>query len=304
MILRACLHHRALFFAALFVAALAGCVTSGGGGGGPIGDSAAETAGSADASAGQDGASTGADGTTAGADAAAIGQDTAAATDGKTTSDGSTADATSGGETVTTSDVAPPKDTTPSPDAAPKPDVSNEVSPADAGPGPTGPYDCQTACINIGSAQCPDDDPLDKCVQGCQGFVAKAAKCPADKVQAFLKCASVAKITCTPGGSADVPVECKAIMNDLAACLDGGPPPPPDPCAMGPCYGDDGNSGDPFAKQSCGCSSQCNGMTVALDCDGSKCVCKVNGQQTTSFDQGEACKDPQGLMKAACAGNP
>lgn len=283
------------------------CVASGGagGGGGSSGgtDTVDATSAGTDSGSTADGASssdagTSADAGTSTADAAGKdGSSTDAVTPGDVASTDAALDAQSGGP-----DAGPvPTDSGPKPsDGGPAP-TDGGPKPVDGGP--SGPATCETACKNVAKANCPNDDPFDKCLAGCDGFLKEASKCPPDKVQAFLACASDNVVTCSASGESEPPMACAAVMLQLKDCLGGGgpdPPPPPDPCTMGNCYAGGMDPGNPNAKPQCGCSSNCNGNTIAIDCDGSQCFCSVNGQKLPGFEQGNTCDNPQTAMTAIC----
>lgn len=283
------------------------CVASSGSGGSGAQDTAAAT-------------------DTAGADAASLADNTAISGDSAVGTDAAAGAGKTdglGAETTVTDAISPGKISTS--DAGAK-DTSDAGGPADSGPNstdggpkpldggpavdgaPTGPYTCETACKNIGAANCPSDDPYDECLAGCNEFLQKANACPNETIQKFLKCASVNAVVCSGGGSSEPSAACAVIMQEVVTCIVGGPPPPPpppDPCKIGACYAGGFDPGKPNAKANCGCESTCNGVTIAFDCDGTECFCSINGAKSPGFPQADACNNPQAAMATLCgAGVP
>lgn len=301
---------KSVLVAGISLTSVACVASSGGGGGGGAQDAAAATD-----TAGADATSL-ADNTAVSGDSA-VGTD-AAADGGAGKTDGlgaetTVTDAISPGE-ISTSDAGA-KDTSDADgpaDSGPKP-TDGGPKPLDGGPAvdgaPTGPYTCETACKNIGAANCPSDDPYDECLAGCNEFLQKANPCPNETIQKFLKCASVNAVVCSGDGSSEPPAACAVVMQEVVTCMGGGPPPPPppppDPCKMGACYAGGFDPGNPNAKASCGCESTCNGLTIAFDCDGTECFCSINGAKSPGFPQADACNNPQAAMSTLCgAGVP
>lgn len=170
-------------------------------------------------------------------------------------------------------------------------DTNSDVAP--------GAYTCETACTNIAKANCPADDPVASCIGECGQFTAQAPDTCVATVQELLKCISTATITCKDGGKSDSNV-CNYLEGELEKCFGGGPPPNPDPCPAGNCYGGAGPNGE----ESCGCETNCYGSVIKLDCGTGKCSCTVNGKVTTSFDQGSVCSSNPWLALQSTCGLP
>jgi len=292
----------------------AACTTpSGAGGGGGGSDAGAEVvdASAADGSGGdgKDGSlEVGGDTSIADADAA----DSTSAGGGDVPADAAAADA--GPADASPADTAPAdagaadaaKVDAAGTDLGPKDVAPSDAGPPDAGAadaGPSGGATCASVCQALAKAGCPNDDPVDKCTAGCEKFVASAGPKCAALAQSFLDCVAGAgaawSLTCTPSGKVDVPVACGPIMKEVEACADGGGP---GPCTPGTCYASGGTGGGAPAAPKCGCEETCNGVTVKLDCDGSQCVCTVDGIATPPFPQADACNQPGSVMKSMCGG--
>lgn len=281
---------RAILAVGALVAILAGACGNSPAVGGNSADAAVQDGAAAD-SAGQDAVS-GADAATA-ADSGAS-SDTAADAAG----DSAGGDAKFGdgndGQTDAAGSLDAAKDGAAS-DVGP-PDVIQVDGKDASGDATTGPYTCESACANIAKANCPSDDPVADCVVECGQFTGQAPpKCSAP-VQELLKCISTAIITCKDGGKSDSSV-CNYMEGELEKCFDGGPPPNPDPCPAGNCYGGAGPNG----VESCGCDTTCYGSQIKLDCSGGKCACSVDGKVTANFDDATVCSmNPWETLKSAC----
>ena len=178
----------------------------------------------------------------------------------------------------------------------PSPDAQAPDSKDGGADATTGPYTCETACASIAKAQCPADPTLVECVGECGQFIGQAPPACVAVVQELLKCVSTATVTCKDGGKSDSNV-CNYMEGELAKCFGDGPPPNPDPCPAGNCYGGAGPNGE----ESCGCDTTCYGTQIKLDCAASKCSCTINGKVTNSFDQGSVCSaNPWLALQSAC----
>ncbi len=208
------------------------------------------------------------------------------ATDGMDVSGKDATDAqTGGGDTVWTDLNAP--DT-----------FKADVIPTDSGPGPDVDTNaCTAGCANIASAHCPQDPPVDACVNSCVEFQVQYAGTCSKELANYLKCVATAQVVCLSGQS-DASV-CSAESAAMDTCVSGVGN--PNGCDTATCYGGAGPNG----VTNCGCATKCNGGDVKLDCDGATCKCFYAGSKSAEFPQDKTCtSDVASLMQTACIPPP
>ena len=128
---------------------------------------------------------------------------------------------------------------------------------------------CNDVCSKIGSANCPNEDPVAKCVSDCQTDIPKyQAQCGA-QLNGFATCVTTkATITCTSSGSSFKGCDAEVIAwAGCTACIQDSNDDACDVCAKSTCCGElQGLYNNPDFAKYYGCLNGCADATCQQNC--------------------------------------